>query len=99
MTVEVTQGSGRWRRCPAEQLEILACGEDYVAYHRPSGKTHLLNQSSYQLLFQVLDEHREFAEIVSQCMPDDPGVDADEFVFELAMLLEDLEHLGLVKAV
>lgn len=84
----------RWRAVPAEQLAWLNFDEQFVVYHRPSGKTHLLNAASAQLIRQVLAEART-AQSAAVCLAGDGSDDA--YVELVAGLLLRLEELGLVR--
>lgn len=97
MTVNVSYGTNRWTRCAEDEVEILECGEDFVAYHRPSGKTHLLNESSYRLITVVLDGQPTFNEIADQCVSHEDAPDSLELLDHLVIMLENLEKLGLVE--
>ncbi len=97
MTVDHSNGTNRWRRCAEDEIEILSCGRDFVAYHRPSGKTHLLNESSYKLITDVLDDQPTFGEIADRCVSHEDAPDPRELLDHLAKMLENLEKLGLVE--
>ena len=99
MTVEVTQGSDRWRRCADEDLLIASCGRDFVAYHRPSGKTHLLNESSHTLITEFLEGNPDLDEIVDRFAAEPGSLDHDDFTAHMAAMLYSLEQLGLVERV
>lgn len=80
---------GRWRAAPAEHVVWTSWDDDYVAYHRPSGKTHFLNASSHYLLTELLREPRDV-----QAVADAFG---DSSLAEVAAMLEHFEHLGLIE--
>ena len=85
----------RWRSRPADELALLEFDDDFVAFHRPSGKTHLLNAASHFLIFGILAEARDF-DTIAEMVADGAGTD-DEFVARLAAMLERFEDLGMVE--
>ena len=97
MKANFSRDADRWKRCASDSIEILSCGGDFVAYHRPSGKTHLLNESSYRLLTVVMEDEPTFPEIVDRCVPLDSESDRGELLDHLGEMLENLEQLGLLE--
>ena len=87
-------GETRWRAPPPDTL-VWACWDgDYVAYQRPSGKTHFLNESSYVLITDLLTAPTG-ALAVAQAFSNGNEVDAD-MLADMRDLLLHLEELGLV---
>ena len=43
-----------WRSSAADCVWAIY-GDDYVVFHRPSGKTHFLNAAGHRLLTEILD--------------------------------------------
>ena len=86
-----------WVAAPVAEMLWSGAGDDYVLYHRPSGKTHFVNAATRQLLTQVLSEPRDLAAAAAelaglQSVP----FDAD-FVAQVGSLLQRCEELGLVR--
>ena len=86
-----------WRARSPDDLVWAQFGDDYIAFHRPSGKTHFLNLASYFLICEFLLEARDRAAIAAEFVPDDD--DALAFDDQLLAMLEHLRGLGLVDAV
>lgn len=89
----------RWRATAADDLSWIDRGDGYVAYHRPSGKTHFLNDASHALLTEILVEPQEVADVVAALAAGSaaasPPPDA-EVAQELEAMLTRFEQLGLV---
>jgi PqqD family protein of HPr-rel-A system len=85
-----------WRARPADDLVWSQLGDAFVAYHRPSGRTHFLNVPTAELLAHVLGEPRTARSAAEQLAARE-GADSDAtFVAAVAQSLLQLEHLGLV---
>ena len=69
---------------------------DYVIFHRPSGKTHFLNSAGYRLLTEILERPAVTASIAASLA----GTSAEETgplnVDEVHEMLVRFEYLGLV---
>ena len=74
-------------------------GNDYVAYHRPSGKTHFLNAASQLLICNILTEPTALSAIAEEFAPDVTDDHADAYLEQMKAMLDRLEHLGLVERV
>lgn len=74
-----------------------AFGDDFVLYHRPSGKTHLLNESSHVLLTETVKESVSFAAILESLGINTDDPDAAAKVSSLWSLLVRLEEFGLLR--
>jgi PqqD family protein of HPr-rel-A system len=71
-------------------------GDDYVVFHRPSGKTHFLNAAGHRLLTEILDRPDHTPSIAARLASaggGEPGTLDEEDVH--AMLVR-FEYLGLV---
>lgn len=89
----------RWRAAAAEDLVWLSWGGDHVAYHRSSGKTHFLNDSSHFLLTELLREPRDI-EAVAAAFGAGEGEGEDAGArHEVASMLAHFEELGLIERV
>jgi hypothetical protein len=71
----------RWKAAPAAQFAWADWSDGHVLYHRPSGKTHFLNEAGASLLRELLAAPSE-------------AFEADE---SLRGLLLRFEALGLVE--
>jgi len=88
----------RWRCARAEYLLWAHWDEDYVVFHRPSGKTHLLNESGRSLLTEVLIKPLDSRQVIAALT----GPDCDESAESSRDILATLyrfEQLGLVERV
>ena len=88
---DVTQ----WCASPAEDLLWAAWDGEYIVFHRPSGKTHLLNDVSHWLLTDFLRAPRSIAEIAG-AMRVEAAVDQAALAAEINETLARFEQLGLV---
>ena len=93
--------SPRWRSRPDDELAWLQLEDDFVAFHRPSGKTHFLNAASHELIRDVLAAPRSIEEIAAAILKGEEALDVDEGTGEFVARLEDLvfrlEQLGLIE--
>lgn len=92
--------SPKWQ-CARPPNEILWAhfDDDYVAFHRPSGKTHFLNAASYLLICEVLTEARDLKAIVGEFVADEHDSDPAAYASQMRAMLDHLENLGLVERV
>jgi len=76
-------------------------GSDYVAYHRPSGKTHFLNAASQFLVAELLEGPLDTDSIVQAFQQDGASAaDSDPAARSaIVELLDRLERLGLISRV
>lgn len=70
-----------WRAAPGDEFAWASWPDGHVVYHRPSGKTHLLNAQGGALLLELLANPGEVYEV-------DPSVAALMFRFEALGLVE-----------
>ena len=89
----------RWIAKSAEDLVWARLDEDYVAYHRPSGKTHLLNGASHRLLRETLTTPLDLSTVVRETLDSPDGDPVPSLLGEMESLLEHLERLDLVERV
>jgi len=85
----------RWQAADSRAIAWLDYGDDFVAYHRPSGKTHFLNAAGYLLLADVLRHPRSLHEIIEALVGDSAGKTPP--IDELEATLERFRELGLVE--
>jgi len=85
-----------WRARPADEVVWLALDDDYVLYHRGSGKTHFLNAASKYLLRDVLTAPKTAAEAAAELARHEGVAAEPKFVIVVRQTLEQLDHLGLI---
>lgn len=93
-------GSGpetRWRSGSPQDLAWAEFDADFVVYHRPSGKTHLLNAASAALLRQVLLEPKDARAAAEELAAGEGAVGDAGFLAAVVAALAQLEHLGLIE--
>jgi len=69
---------------------------DFIAFHRPSGKTHLLNAASQALLSRILVAPKTTHDILRELASGDSGAHEASLVAAIDDLLARLEELGLI---
>lgn len=97
MSAANTAPALRWRSAPDSEILWVAWNDDYIAYHRPSGKTHFLNAATFDLLDKVLREPRDVAGSLTELARlrgAEPDLTQRSY---MAGLLVRLEQLGLVR--
>jgi PqqD family protein of HPr-rel-A system len=72
---------------------------DFVAYHCPSGKTHLLNAASELLITRILSEVKTTSEIVEELASLQSRPIDSTYTESIVKLVERLEQLGLIDRV
>ena len=70
--------------------------DEYLAYHRPSGKTHFLNAATHRLLTDLLVEPASVATVAAAFAADSSASPVGDVEKELHATLSHLESLGLV---
>lgn len=99
MPNQETTSRPEWRsRSPDEIIWSIFDG-DFIAYHRPSGKTHFLNAASYVLITEVLKESCDVDAVAAVFTDEEKGVRSPDVVAGFRSLLEHLEILGLIDRV
>jgi len=91
--------SPKWRRQSPDDIEWVVFDDEFVAYHRPSGKTHFLNAASHLLICDILSERKDFADIAEEFASSDTDEHPKDYFDEMLSLLDRLESLGLVERV
>ena len=71
--------------------------DDHIAFHRPSGKTHLLNEVCNVLLTDILVEPHSTREVLAELQARVESPLDEQYAADLAITLERLEQLGLVE--
>lgn len=88
----------RWRAADPDTLDWVSFDGEFVLFHRPSGKTHFVNEATALLLREILREPRDLHAIVARLAP---GVSSEERDAIRASTLEQLwrlTELGLVES-
>ena len=99
MTLSDNIPATRWRRYDTSSYALRDVGDGFVVYHRPSGKTHLLNEASHRLLTQLLIEPKDLAAIAAAFDPGGDGPTREEYLASVAEMLRRLERYGLIERV
>ena len=72
-------------------------GDEYVVYHHPSGKTHLLNEGSALLLRRVLNTPKDVASAARELAELQGGLLDERFIGHVGELIVRFDELGLVE--
>lgn len=83
-----------WQAAESGSLDWASWDGEHVLYHRPSGRTHLVNAATYELITAVLVSPRTLPEVEQELARRGLAAEGEE---ALGMLLR-LEELGLVSA-
>lgn len=92
---EQTAESIYWRSNAADCL-WASYGEACVVFHRPSGKTHVLNSASHRLLTEILQQSENTASIAARLLDMAAEEVAADKLEEVHALLVQFEYLGFV---
>jgi len=87
----------KWRQGPSNDCVWSDCGDGFVVYHRPSGKTHLLNDASSRLLRELLQKPMDLATIAAEFEPGQAESPSDDYLERMASMLRRLDQLGLIQ--
>ena len=85
-----------WRASPVDDTAWVQFDDEYVAYHRPSGKTHFLNAATHRLLTDLLVEPASLATVAAAFAAGSSASPVGDVEKELRATLSHLESLGLV---
>lgn len=85
-----------WRASPVDDTAWVQFDDEYVAYHRPSGKTHFLNAATHRLLTDLLVEPARLATVAAAFAAGSSASPVGDVEKELRATLSHLESLGLV---
>lgn len=85
-----------WRASPVDDTAWVQFDDEYVAYHRPSGKTHFLNAATHRLLTDLLVEPASAATVAAAFAAGSSASPVGDVEKELRATLSHLESLGLV---
>ena len=97
--MQVSRSPKWWRARSPDEIVWAHFDEDYVAFHRPSGKTHFLNAASHLLICEILTEARDLDAIAGEFVMDEDGGDPAAHIAQMRSMLDHLENLGLVERV
>jgi len=89
----------KWSATSPNDVLWADWGADFVAYHRPSGKTHLLNAASQLLITRVLSTPRTTSEVVAELASLQSRPIDTAYSESIDILMGRLEQLGLVERV
>jgi PqqD family protein of HPr-rel-A system len=70
--------------------------DDYVVFHRPSGKTHFLNAAGYRLLTEILEHPNGTASIAAKLAATVTDGTGSLNIGDVHEMLARFEYLGLV---
>ena len=87
----------RWCSPPPDTIAWVSWDDEYVAYHRHSGKTHFLNAASARLISELLQQSSDAVAIAKAFAPPEGEVERRAHLAEILSMLERLEHLGLIQ--
>lgn len=85
----------RWRSASVGTILWADWEDGYVAFHRASGTTHFLNESSKALLEDLLQTPKD-AQAVADAFAN-PGMEHPQHLGEVTDMLERFEELGLIR--
>jgi PqqD family protein of HPr-rel-A system len=88
----------RWTAAPPADLCWVRWHDDdqYVLYHRPSGKTHIVNEATWLLLNQILRNPLDLTGTTHELARLRNLTPDEDLSAHVAGLLLSLEDLGLV---
>jgi PqqD family protein of HPr-rel-A system len=86
-----------WQGPDADAISWAQWGDDFVAYHRPSGRTHFLNTASHYLIAELLASPADIDAIASAFAPPTASDDRQAHLEEISAMLEWLDQLGLIR--
>ena len=88
----------KWRSPAADRIVWTRWdGDQFIAYHRPSGITHYLNAAAAALITELLVEPMDASAVARAFQPAQRESDWDEHLEEIVAMLLHLEHLGLIR--
>ena len=87
----------KWRSRSPDEIVWAVFDQDYIAYHRPSGKTHFLNAASQLLVCDILNEPRGLSAIADEFTSEVTNGHPDVYLEQMKAMLDRLEHLGLIE--
>ncbi len=97
MSAEPVSDVIKWRSRSSAEIDWFDVPPDFIAFHRPSGKTHFLNAASKVLLTELLTLPRDIGEILEVFPSDEDDDEAHRHIIGMQKLLAHLEALGLIE--
>lgn len=97
MAHKTNSPDSQWRLSSGDSCAWSDFGDGYVGYHRPSGKTHLLNEAGYRLLTELLLEPKDLATIAAEYDPGHQGTSSEDYLRRMRQMLRRLEQFGLIE--
>ena len=86
-----------WKSVPATDIAWVGWDGSYAGYHRPSGRTHFLNGSSYSLVTDFLRSAQDLDSVLDSIASGQEPQARESLRHEVLELLEQLEHVGLIE--
>jgi PqqD family protein of HPr-rel-A system len=86
-----------WRLIEPRTILWTQWGDDYIIYHRPSGKTHFINAATAQLLKNILLEPKTALSAALELAVAQQASCNEEFLVAVGRSLQRLEDVGLVE--
>jgi PqqD family protein of HPr-rel-A system len=87
----------KWGVISPDDIIWTGTGDDWIAYHRPSGKTHFLNAASRLLITDLLAEPAGLPELLEAFGIPAGRDDATSEVAVMRSLLDRLVDTGLIE--
>jgi PqqD family protein of HPr-rel-A system len=87
----------RWQAVATDALCWAHFGDKWALYHRPSGKTHFVNDATVWLLRDLLTQPLTIAEVTPLLLASASQLEQVEIRATTGELLLRLEELGLVE--
>ena len=86
-----------WLAAAPTDVRWVQLNGDFIVYHCPSGKTHLLNAASELLITRILSEVKTTSEVVEELASLQSRSIDTAYTESIIKLMERLEQLGLVE--
>ncbi len=99
MSAKPVSSANRWRSRAPDEIVWFDIAPDFVAFHRPSGKTHFLNAASKLLLTDTLIEPANLPSILGAISSGSVDETVEDYQQQMIVMLEHFESLGLVERV
>ena len=99
MSAKPVSSANSWRSRAPHEIVWFDIAPDFVAFHRPSGKTHFLNAASKLLLTDTLIESANLPFILDAISAEPADERDEDFPQQMIAMLEHFESLGLVEKV
>ncbi len=97
MSTKQESSPPKWCSCRPDQITWAIFEQDYIAYHRPSGKTHFLNEASFLLIREILAEPQSLDTIIKEFVSVENEANPAPYASQMRAMLDHLEDFGLVE--